>query len=183
MFNRHIRTLFVAVAVVTLLAAAVPAVAGQSVERPIKEVMSGYLIDMERSPTFPVGDTFGGRCSLPSQWVSTSAGGGEMSHLGQVSWTLEQCFQLFAGSFGTFSDAEAVVTAANGDQLFGTFDGIMTGETTFAETLFITGGTGRFVGASGTIEETGWFDPDTGYMEVTGSGSIIYDASNRRSND
>jgi hypothetical protein len=180
MFDRHIRTLLVAVSVVTLMATAVPAAAGQSVERPIKENLSGYLIGMEMSPTFPGGDTFDGRCSQPSQWVSTSAGSGVMSHLGRVSWTLEHCYQLFAG---TFSDAEVVITAANGDRLIGTFDGIMTGETTFAETLIITGGTGRFAGASGTIDETGWFDPDTGYMEVAGVGSILYDASTRASND
>jgi len=178
MTNRHIRRLFVSVAVVAMLAVALPAAAGESVERPIKENLSGYMTGMAMSPSFPEGDTFDDRCSEPSQWVSTSAGSGVMSHLGSVAWTLEHCYQLFDGTFG---DAEVVITAANGDQLFGTFDGIMTGETTFAETLIITGGTGRFVGASGSVEETGWFDPDTGYMEVTGAGSIVYDASNRRS--
>lgn len=177
---RHIRTLFGSVLVVTLLAAAVPASAGRAMERPIKEDLNGYVLDMELSPWFPAGDAFGGRCSEPSQWVSTSAGSGVMSHLGSVTWTLEHCYQLFDGTFG---DAEVVITAANGDQLFGTFDGVMTGETTFAETMVITGGTGRFVGSLGSVAETGWFDPDTGYMEVTGVGSIIYDASNRASND
>ena len=47
------------------------------------------------------------------------------------------------------------------------------------ETLFITGGTGRFAGASGTVEESGWFDPDTAYMVVTGRGTITYAASDR----
>jgi len=180
MIDRHIRRLFVSVVVVALLAAALPAAAGESVERPIKENLSGYVIGMALSPSFPGGDTFDGRCSEPSQWVSTSAGSGVMSHLGSVAWTLEHCYQLFDETFG---DAELVITAANGDQLFGTFDGIMTGETTFAETMIITGGTGRFVSASGSIAETGWYDPDTGYMEVTGVGSIVYDASNRRSKD
>lgn len=175
---RHMRTWFVAVVVVALLAAALPVAAGNSTERPINEDLSGYLLSLEMSPTFPGGDTFDERCSRPSQWVSTSAGSGVMSHLGRVSWTLEHCYQLFAG---TFSDAEVVITAPNGDQLWGTFDGIMTSETTFAETLIITGGTGRFTGASGSIEETGWFDPVTGYMEVTGAGSIVYDASSRAS--
>jgi hypothetical protein len=172
------RSLTVVFAAVVVLAVAVPASAGKSVERPVKEDLSGYLVDIVYSPSFPDGDTFGGRCSRPSQWVSTSAGSGLMNHLGSVTWTLEHCFQLFDGTFG---DAEVVITAANRDRLYGTFDGIMTGETTFAETLVITGGTGRFVGASGSIAETGWFDPVTGYMEVTGVGSIIYDASNRAS--
>ena len=174
MINRHKHTVLVAVVTIVLLATAAPAAAGKSVERPIKENLSGYIIDMVLSPSFPSGDTFEGRCSKPSQWVSTSAGSGVMSHLGSVTWTLEHCYQLFDGTFG---DAEVVITAANRDRLFGTFDGIMTGETTFAETLNITGGTGRFVGASGSIAETGWFDADTGYMEVSGVGSITYDAS------
>ena len=180
MNDRHIRTVLVALVIAALSAAAAPAAAGQSVERPIEEDLSGYLIGMELSPAFPGGDTFDGRCSRPSQWISTSAGSGVMSHLGRVSWTLEHCYRLFAGTFG---DARVVITAANGDGLYGTFDGVMTGETTFMETLIVTGGTGRFAGASGAIDETGWFEPDSGYMEVTGVGSIVYDASDRASND
>jgi len=82
---------------------------------------------------------------------------------------------------GTFSDADLVITAANGDELYGTYAGVMTGETTYVETMVITGGTGRSAGASGTVDESGWFDPDTGYMEVTGRGTITYDASDRSS--
>ena len=78
---------------------------------------------------------------------------------------------------GTFGDAELVVTDANGDKLFGTYEGVMTGETTLVERMIITCGDGRFVGASGTLEETGWFDLDTGYIEITGVGSIVYDAA------
>lgn len=174
MFDRHIRTLLVAVVVAALLAAAVPAAAGVSVERPIKEDLTGYLAGLVYSPSFPDGDYFEGRCSEPSQWISTMSGTGQVSHLGRVTWATEHCFQLFAGTFG---DAELVITAANGDKLFGTYNGVMTGETTFAESMIITGGTGRFSGASGTIAENGWFDPITGYMEITGVGSIIYDAS------
>ena len=58
----------------------------------------------------------------------------------------------------------------------------MTGETTFVETMVIPGGTGRFIVASGLVAETGWFD-ETGYLEVTGVGSIVYDPSKRAEND
>jgi hypothetical protein len=177
---RHIRTSLVAILAFAMLAAAAPAVAGEQVEVPVKESLSGYVVDMMLSPGFPVGDTFDGRCSEPSQWVSTSVGSGVMSHLGSVTWTLEHCYQLFEGTFG---DAEVVITAANGDRLFGTFDGVMTSETTFAESLVVTGGTGRFSGATGSISETGWFDPVSGYMEVSGSGTLTYDASNRAMHD
>jgi len=177
MARTHTRTVTVVLVVVALLALAIPAFAGQAIERPVREDLSGYTVSMVYSPSFPDGDTFGIRCSEPSQWISTSAGTGKISHLGRVTWTTEHCFQLHAGTFG---DADLVITAANGDQLFGTYDGFMTGETSFAETLIITGGTGRFSGATGTIDEVGWFDPNTGYMEIDGHGSITYDASHRR---
>ena len=178
MARTHVRTATIVLLVVAMLAIAVPAFAGQSVERPIREQLSGYVVGIEYAPNFPAhaGDTFGGRCSVPSQWISTMSGTGTISHLGTVSWTTEHCFQLFAG---TFSDADLVITAANGDKLYGTYDGVMTGETTYVETMVITGGTGRFAGATGTVDESGWFDPVTGYMEVTGLGTITYDASNR----
>lgn len=179
MSKQHIRLMLVLAVAIALLASAIPAVAGQSVERPFKESLTGHLIGMVYAPNMIDGDTFDGRCSEPSQWISTMEGTGQVSHLGKVTWTTEHCFQLFAGTFG---DAELVITAANGDKLYGTYNGVMTGETTFIETMVITGGTGRFVGASGAVAETGWFD-ETGYLEITGFGSIIYDASHRAAND
>ncbi|MFO7547361.1 MAG: hypothetical protein R6X29_00620 [Acidimicrobiia bacterium] len=177
MTRTHARTATIVLLVVAMLAIAVPVFAGRSVERPIREDLSGYIVGIEFAPNFPAhaGVTFGGRCSVPSQWISTMSGTGTISHLGRVSWTTEHCFQLFAG---TFNDAELVITAANGDKLFATYKGVMTGETTYVETMVITGGTGRFAGATGTVDETGWFDPGTGYMEVTGRGTITYDSSN-----
>jgi hypothetical protein len=165
-------------AIVAVLIATAPMASAASMERPIEEDLSGYVTGMEFAPNFPVGDTFDGRCSEPSQWISTMSGSGVVSHLGRVSWTTEHCYQLFAGTFG---DAQLVITAANGDQVFGTYEGTMTSETTFVETMVITGGTGRFAAAAGTVDEAGWFDPDTGYMEITGVGSISYDASDRAS--
>jgi hypothetical protein len=176
MFKRHDRFAQVLLVVALLVATTATAANAESQERPIREDLSGYTVGIVYADDFVNGDTFGGRCSRPSQWISTSTGGGEVSHLGRVAWTTEHCFQL---STGTFGDANLVITAANGDRLFGTYDGFMTGETTFAETLIVTGGTGRFAGAAGTIDETGWFDPVTGYMEIAGIGSITYDASNR----
>jgi hypothetical protein len=163
-------------AVVLLLATVSTTVAAEPASRPFSEALTGSGTGMQMSPTFPGGDTFGGRCSEPSQWITSMAGTGLVRHLGRVTWTSEHCFQLFAGTFG---DAEVVITAANGDQLHATYDGAMTSETTFAETMTILGGTGRFAGASGVVSESGWFDPDSGYMEVDGTGWIAYDASSR----
>ena len=177
MTNGSTRSIAVVFAIVALLVAAVPAaVAASSKERPFKEDLSGYATEIVYAEDFEDGDTFGKRCSQPSQWVSTSEGTGTISHLGRVSWRTEHCFQLFRGTFG---DAVVVITSANGDQLYGTYDGVLTSETTFKEDLIITGGTGRFAGASGVVAEAGWFDPATTYMEVTGEGWISYDASRR----
>ena len=109
MTRTHARTATTVLLVAAMLAVAVPAFAGQSVERPIRETLFGYTVGIEYAPNFPAhaGDTFGGRCSVPSQWISTMSGTGTISHLGTVSWTTEHCFQLFAG---TFSDADLVIT-------------------------------------------------------------------------
>jgi hypothetical protein len=106
------------------------------------------------------------------------AGTGRVTHMGKVSWTSEHCFQKNGFMFG---DANLVITAANGDQLFATYNGWMTGLTTFAENMTILGGTGRFVGAQGSAFESGWFNPGTGYLEIDGVGAILYDASMRSS--
>jgi len=119
---RVLRSLAIgAVAVALMAAAAVPAIATS--QRPVSEAMSGYMLGMRMADDLLNGSTFDGRCSAPSQWVSSSAGTGTMSHLGRVTWTTEHCFQLFAGTFG---DAVLVITAANGDRLYGTYDGVMT---------------------------------------------------------
>lgn len=177
MTRGNMRSITVVFAIVALLVATVPAaIAASLTERPLKEDLSGYGTGIVYAGNFESGDTFDGRCSQPSQWISTSEGTGTISHLGRVSWRTEHCLQLFLGTFG---DAVVVITSANGDQLYGTYDGVLTSETTFAEELIITGGTGRFAGASRVVTEAGWFDPSTTYMEVTGDGWISYDASQR----
>jgi hypothetical protein len=178
MASKRTRLVAAGMVAVALLAVSASGTFARSVERPFVIDQAGYTTGIVYSPSFPDGDTFGGRCSQPSQWVSSSAGTGHDTHLGRVTWASEHCFQLSAG---TFSDARVVITAANGDQLHATYEGVMTGETTFTDSVVITGGTGRFAGATGSVDETGWFDPETGYMEVGGVGTISYDASQRAS--
>jgi hypothetical protein len=178
MINKALRPAAAVVVAAAMLAGTASGVAARSVDRPFVIHQVGYTTEIVYAPSFPDGDTFGGRCSRPSQWVSSSAGTGHDTHLGRVTWASQHCFQLFSG---TFSDAQVVITAANGDQIHATYEGMMTGETTFTDSLVITGGTGRFAGATGSVDETGWFDPATGYMEVGGVGTISYDASERGS--
>ena len=170
------RLITVAITVATLVLATVSvAAAGSSHDRPFKESLNGYTYDIVHA--IPAHD-FDGRCSVDSDWMTFMSGTGRVSHMGQVSWTSEHCFQLDGFTFG---DANLIITAANGDQLFATYNGWMTGLTTFAEDMTILGGTGRFVGAEGSAFESGRFNPDTGYLEIVGVGAILYDASMRSS--
>jgi hypothetical protein len=87
-------------------------------------------------------------------------GGGTASHVGRYSITNSHCLDLATGVFtnGTF-----VKTAANGDQLFGTYSGVGTvivppapiGQFRVSGTLTFTGGTGRFAGLTGTASMSG----------------------------
>ena len=163
---------------VAMLAGTASGVLARSVERSFVTDQAGFMTGMVYSPSFPNGDTFGGRCSRPSQWISSSARTGHDTHLGRVTWTAEHCFQT---ATATFSDARVVITSANGDQVYATYHGAMNGETTFTAAMTITGGTGRFSGATGSLDAVGWFDPVTGYMETHGVGTISYDASERGS--
>lgn len=73
---------------------------------------------------------------------------------------------------GTFT-----LTAANGDALFGTYAGqaAPTGDPTviaFDDPGVITGGTGRFAGASGTLTQHGVADLASGEYTATLSGDV-----------
>ncbi len=125
---------------------------------------------------------------------------GNVSHLGEVTRHTSYCVRFEETGYQVL-EFSWVLTAANGDTVaFGLSpgsdyqvereDGLVDygGELTFA------GGTGRFVGASGTVMETGvssqWnvdgfpftssgSDPWTRYMSASYTGTISYDASNR----
>ena len=80
-------------------------------------------------------------------------------------------FAALAGRDGVFT-----LTAANGDTVHGTYSGsILPGLTGYLVSGPITGGTGRFAGATGTVVFRGTFDPTTftGSDEITGSISSV----------
>jgi hypothetical protein len=163
-----VRRQSVAFLVVLLVAlAAMPAaLAGSHEERPFKEHLTGYGMPPNTTP-----EDVEARCGDGALWISTMSGTGTITHLGRVSWEATHCFY---DDYMTFGNAEITVTAANGDQLFGTYNGTMSGPTTWVDELTILGGTGRFLGATGEVAESGWYDPDSGYMEITGEGWITY---------
>lgn len=96
-----------------------------------------------------------------SPFPATTEGTARLSHLGRS--TLSLTFTITLTGPSTFSVAgTATITAANGDQLFTNFTGSgeatgafgvgQTSETTAVHT--VTGGTGRFADASGTLTAT-----------------------------
>jgi len=173
------RSITVVTAVIALvLTFAATALAAPAKQLPFKEDLGGGVTNVVLAEDFVGGETFDGRCSEPSQMLTSMAGTGRVSHMGRVSWTSQHCTQLFAGTFG---DAKLVITAANGDSLYGTYSGWMTGEASFAEVMTIISGTGRFAGATGTVSEAGSYDATTFDLEIRGDGWILYDASQRAS--
>jgi hypothetical protein len=104
---------------------------------------------------------------------------GEASHLGRFDMVATAVVNLPTRSaIGTYE-----FVAANGDTLTATFTGVSEPTATpgvilITETATITGGTGRFAGASGTFVIERLFTPATG--ETTGSiqGTISSPGSN-----
>ena len=146
-----------------------------------------------QGPVPGVTSTFGGRCSVPSDYVITAALVGEATHLGRFTGQMEHCSQLVwtpQGPAGaTYGDGRFTLSAANGDTITGTYvndeSGIDASGFWFRDDWTITGGTGRFAGATGHGEQGGTFNdffamlagaPVKMWME----GTITYGAENRR---
>jgi hypothetical protein len=90
----------------------------------------------------------------PNTILAHDVGEGNATHLGRFAWYSEFTItQNLATGVGT-ATGHAVLTAANGDQLYATFTGtgvVAGGVATVVETYTITGGTGRFAGATGSF--------------------------------
>lgn len=82
------------------------------------------------------------------------SGTGQATHLGAVQMLSAHCVTSMQNGSTFISDSQMTLEAANGDRIFGQYTGFITrsdaGVFTFEGTYFITGGTGRFVDASGT---------------------------------
>jgi hypothetical protein len=191
--------LFVAAAVILSLAAFVLATPASGThgqpgkQLPLRGVQEGSGI-LQPAPGFPLErSTFDGRCSVPSDALSSWDYTGRWTHLG--SWTtveLSHCSQLdLVTGVGTFGDGVLTLRAANGDTLSGTYgngESLFQPDGTVAYTfeMTITGGTGRFAGATGHIAASGLaveFDttvtPWVATVVETSDGWIAYDASQR----
>jgi hypothetical protein len=101
-------------------------------------------------------------------------GTGHSTKLGNYGGRYRECFDPATGAVtgGTFT-----LTAANGDTLFGTFSGQArpTDDPTvvaYHDPVVITGGTGRFADAAGTVTTSGLANLATGEYTGTITGSV-----------
>jgi hypothetical protein len=106
-------------------------------------------------------------------------GGGKSTHLGKFTLTYEAEVNVLAGA-GTGS---MELVAANGDRVFADFSGQSTptgtpGVVTILETATITGGTGRFVGATGTFVVSRTLTQATGITSGSFDGTIVVTKGN-----
>lgn len=165
-----------------LLATPASATHGQPGKQlPYRGVMAGP-ISVVYAPGFPfVRDTFGGRCSVPSDWTISFTLTGEVTHLGSFTSVGGHCSRLdMATGIVVFGDGVFTTTSANGDTLTGTYtNGYGPPDGTFTDDVTLTGGTGRFSGATGEAVDSGVADvtatPPT--IVVRFDGWIAYDAS------
>lgn len=86
----------------------------------------------------------------------SGTGSGVVSHVGKVDVYYSHCsYFLVDQNNPTYIDGYGITTAANGDQIFGTYTGSITGFDSFIDIVTITGGTGRFENISGSFIEYG----------------------------
>jgi hypothetical protein len=117
---------------------------------------------------FKATDTFSSALVGPAgQIVQTvDQGSGIATHLGRYTMVASETVDFGAS---TVTGGEYTLTAANGDTVTGTYSGhIFPGLTGYLVSGPVTGGTGRFAGATGTITLHGTFDP----LTFTGSDVI-----------
>jgi len=123
--------------------------------------------------------TMPGPCEVSGVVVDV-VGTGQSTQLGDYHGHYRECLNPATGAVtgGTFT-----LTAANGDKIFGTYSGQATptndpGVVSFEDPGVITGGTGRFTDAGGTLTTSGLANLATGAYTGTISGSLSRPASN-----
>ena len=189
--RRGLRILALLAVLPLATAFAMPAAATQAQAVPFAMHVVGTDQPLNMSPGFPfVRDLFGGRCSIPSDWVTTFDGAGNAVHLGQVTVEESHCTQIDIFTVpnpGIFQDGRMVITAANGDELWIAYSGgflFTPGATPDVgvsqidiSTMTVVGGTGRFAGATGSISGHAVDNFPAGPSTGDFHGWIVYDPS------
>lgn len=156
--------------------AAHPGYAGHPASLPFDATM----IIRQTSVSFPGAPGYPARCPIaPFTAAGEAAGGGHGSHLGRFTETESVCVDLATLEFGL---GQFVMTAANGDELRGTFQGQGVGAPPTARllcTFALTGGTGRFASARGGGECVDSRQLGDGTSRIRFVGRIVYEAADR----
>jgi hypothetical protein len=130
-----------------------------------------FQVDLRKETMSKNGTPFTGNFSITSDVNGSIVGTGIASHVGKFTWTANDNEETFPDITGTM-----VITAANGDQIFVTHTGYATdlGNNTLQADFDnnITGGTGRFKGATGSFHSTALITETS--INGTISGSINY---------
>ena len=106
------------------------------------------------------------------------SGTGRATQLGAYTYAASECFDPLSGTFAGTS----TMTAANGDEIDGTYEGQVSATTdpnviTYQEELELNGGTGRFTGATGTLQVAGVANLSTLEYGQTLTGTVSRPAS------
>ncbi len=194
--KRH--TQFLGLFIFVFLASALTLASDTPVMKPYESKAKITVIGIQwADPNAPLSgatSTFEGRCSEESDYVITFGIVGEATHLGHFTGTAQHCSQLHLTPAGpgevTYSDGQFTETAANGDLLQGTYTNGTSGADAngvlwFHDFFTITGGTGRFLNATGSGEEGGSFSDFIALLNGAPApmwmkGTIAYKASDRR---
>jgi hypothetical protein len=104
-------------------------------------------------------------------------GTGHATFIGRYTGRYRECFDPATGAV---TNGSFTLTAENGDTLYGTYAGQAApagANVSYDDPGVITGGTGRFTGASGNANTTGVANLATGEYQGTISGSVSTPAS------
>ena len=132
-------------------------------------------------PEWVVEEGPGGACGEDRIDVQVE-GHGQGTHVGRYTITRHHCFNP---ALATFEDGTFELTAANGDKILGTYSGFVAGVVEVDDqgnplvviinaTQVITGGTGRFAGATGQVDLYSEFNLVTHRGVFTMKGWISY---------
>ena len=142
----------VAVLAMTMVGTATAAPNGKPPKQlPFVGYVKGFVTP-QFAPGFPlVRDTFGGRCSVPSDWIASWSGVGVSTHTGVIHASGSDCDRIDLAT-GNLEYGDGVISeyGANGDYLYGTYtNGHGTLGGLISDDWTIVGGTGRFAHATG----------------------------------
>jgi hypothetical protein len=120
-------------------------------QHPFRGFVKGF-VTVQFAPGFPfIRSTFDGRCTTPSDWIAHWSGTGNSTLVGKITAFGSDCdrIDLATGNL-VYDDGVITEYGKNGDYIFATYtNGRGTLGGTIVDDWTITGGTGRFEGATG----------------------------------